>query len=55
MPGDGAADSPERDPAVPDPTELDPALQDPFADDPNDRHGDNGPDLDDADPFGRDS
>lgn len=54
-PGDSVADSAESDPTARHPTESDPALQDPFADDSSDRSGDNGPDLDDADPFGRDS
>ena len=54
-PGDSAADSAESDPTARHLTESDPALQDPFADDSSDRSGDNEPDLDDADPFGRDS
>ena len=54
-PGDSVADSAESDPTARHLTESDPALQDPFADDSSDRSGDNGPDLDDADPFGRDS
>ena len=54
-PGDGDADSAESDPTERHLTESDPALQDPFADDSSDRSGDNEPDLDDADPFGRDS
>lgn len=54
-PDAGVADSAESDPVARDLTQSDPALQDPFADDSGDRSGDNGPDLDDADPFGRDS
>ena len=54
-PGASVADSAESDPTARHLTESDPALQDPFADDSSDRSGDNGPDLDDADPFGRDS
>ena len=53
--GDSAADSAEWKPTARHVTESDPALQDPFADDSSDRSGDSGPDLDDADPFGRDS
>lgn len=54
-PGDSVADSAESDPAARHLTESDTALQDPFADDSSDRRVDNGPDLDDDDPFGRDS
>ena len=54
-PGDSVADSAESDPTARHLRESDPALQDPFADDSSDRSGDDGPDLDDADPFGRDS
>jgi hypothetical protein len=50
----GVADSAESEPTAR-LAESDPALQDPFADDSSGRSGDNGPDLDDADPFGRDS
>ena len=54
-PGDSVADSTDSDPTARHLTESDPALQDPFADDSGDRSADNGPDLDDGDPFGRDS
>ena len=48
----GVADSPESDPTAPELAEPDRALGDPFADGAD--HDDNGSDLDDADPFGRD-
>ena len=54
-PGDSMIDSAESEPAARHLSESDPALQDPFAEDSSDLSGDNRPDLDDADPFGRDS
>ena len=54
-PGDSITDSAESEPTARHLTESDPTLQDPFADDSSDRSGDSGSDLDDADPFGRDS
>ena len=49
------ADSREPDLTTSELAESDPARQDPFADEVDSRSGDDGPDFDDADPFGRDS
>lgn len=58
-PGDsdsgGAADSTEASQMASPAAEAEPALRDPFAADADDRSSDNGPDFNEADPFGRDS
>lgn len=51
----GVADTTGVDLTAQDLTELDPALQDPFFDDADHRSGDDGQDLDDPDPFGREN